>query len=74
VQQPEQEFMHQSSSVKGKEKVEQSVPKGKGVQSNVVNEVVKIGSNDVVMGDCFQGPVVINSPSRAQNGNNSGPS
>jgi hypothetical protein len=44
------------------------------VQSNVVNEVVKIGSNDVVMGDCFQGPVIINGPSRAQNGNNSGPS
>jgi hypothetical protein len=44
--------------VKGKEKVEQSIPEGE--KSKVFKEVVKIGNNDVVMGDCFKGSVIIN--------------
>jgi hypothetical protein len=46
--------------VKGKEKVEQSVPGGEDVQSNVAKEIIKIVNNDVVMGDCFKGSVIIN--------------
>jgi hypothetical protein len=46
--------------VKGKENVEQSVPRGEDAQSSVVKEVIKIDNNDVVMGDCFKGPVIIN--------------
>jgi hypothetical protein len=46
--------------VKGKENVEQSIPEGGGAQSNVAKEVIKIDNNDVVMGDCFKGLVVIN--------------
>jgi hypothetical protein len=34
--------------------------------------VIKIGNNDVVMGDCFKGPIVINGFTQAQVGNNSG--
>jgi hypothetical protein len=44
------------------------------VQSNVAKEIIKIGNNDVVMGDCFKGSVVINSPAQAQIGNSSGSS
>jgi hypothetical protein len=29
------------------------------VQSNVAKEIIKIGNNDVVMGDCFKWPVII---------------
>jgi hypothetical protein len=52
--------MLQKSSVQGKEKVEQSVPGGEDAQSSVAKEVIKIGNNDVVMGDCFKGTVIIN--------------
>jgi hypothetical protein len=40
--------------------VEQSVLGGEDAQRNVAKEVIKIGNNDVVMGDCFKGPVIIN--------------
>jgi hypothetical protein len=33
--------------------------------------VIKIGNNDTVMGDCFKGPVIINSSTKAQVGDNS---
>jgi hypothetical protein len=46
--------------VKGKEKVEQSVLEGEDVWNSVAKEVIKIGNNVVVMGDCFKGPVIIN--------------
>jgi hypothetical protein len=55
----------QNSSIKGKEEVEQSVPRGEDVQSSVAKEVIKIGNNDVVMGDCFTGPVIINGSTQA---------
>jgi hypothetical protein len=61
----------QNYSVKGKEKVEQSVLGGGDAQSGVAKEVIRIGNNDVVMGDCFQGPIIINGSTRAQVGNNS---
>jgi hypothetical protein len=51
--------------VKGKEKVEQSVPGGEDAQSSVAKEVIKIGNYDVVMGDCFKGPVIINGSAQA---------
>jgi hypothetical protein len=44
--------------VKGTKKVEQSIPEGE--QSKVAKEVIKIGNNDVVMGDYFKGSVIIN--------------
>jgi hypothetical protein len=59
-QQVGQEFVLQRGSVKGKENVEQSVPRGEDAQSSVVKEVIKIDNNDVVMGDCFKGSVIIN--------------
>jgi hypothetical protein len=46
--------------VKGKKKMERFVPEGKEVHSSIVNEVLKIGNNEVVLGDCFKGPVIIN--------------
>jgi hypothetical protein len=52
--------------VKRKGMMEQSVREGKDEQSKVVNEVIKIGSNDVVMGDCFKGPIIINGPAQDQ--------
>jgi hypothetical protein len=52
--------MLQNSFTNGKEKVEQSVSKGGSAQSNIAKEVIKIGSNDVVMGDCFKGSIIIN--------------
>jgi hypothetical protein len=52
--------MLQNGSAKRKEKVEQSIPEGGGAQSNVAKKVIKIGNNDVVMGDCFEGLVIIN--------------
>jgi hypothetical protein len=52
--------MLQNSSTKGKEKVEQSVPEDGSARSNVAKEVIKIDNNDVVMGDCFKGLVIIN--------------
>jgi hypothetical protein len=64
----------QRSSTKGKEKVEQSVLGGEDAQSSVAKEVIKIGNNDVVMGDCFKGLVIINGFAQAQVGNNSGSS
>jgi hypothetical protein len=64
--------MLQKRSVKGKEKVEQLVLGGDDVQRNVAKEVIKIGNNDVVMGDCFKAPVIINNSTQAQFGNNSG--
>jgi hypothetical protein len=51
--------------VKEKEKVEQSVSGGEYAQSSVAKEVIKIGNNDVVMGDCFKGPVIINGSAQA---------
>jgi hypothetical protein len=53
--------------------MEQSVPGGEEVQSNVVNEVIKIGNN-VVMWDCFNGLVIIIDSVQAQVGNISEPS
>jgi hypothetical protein len=53
--------------------MEQSVPEGKKVQSGVANEVIKIGNNYVVMGDCFKGLVIINGSSQAQVGDSSRP-
>jgi hypothetical protein len=50
----------QSSFVKGKMKVEQCVPEGEDAQNNIAKKVIKIGNNDVVMGDCFNGSVIIN--------------
>jgi hypothetical protein len=49
-----------NDSTNGKEKVEQSVPGGEDARSSVAKEVIKIGNNDVVMGDCFKGLVIIN--------------
>jgi hypothetical protein len=57
--------------MKGKEKVEQSVPGGEDAWSNVAKKVIKIGNNDVVMGGCLKGSVIINSSTQAQVGNNS---
>jgi hypothetical protein len=73
-QQVGQEFVLQNSSVKGREKVEQSVLGGEDAHSSVAKEVIKIGINDVVMEDCFKGPVIINSSTRARVGNNFGSS
>jgi hypothetical protein len=53
-----------------REKVEQFVPGGEDAQSNVVKEVIKTGNNDMVMGDCFKGLVIMNGSTRAQVGNN----
>jgi hypothetical protein len=41
--------------VKGKEKVEQFVPEGGDVQSNVAKEVIKVSNYDVVMGIASKG-------------------
>jgi hypothetical protein len=41
-------------------KVEQCVPEGEDAQNNIAKKVIKIGNNDVVMGDCFNGSVIIN--------------
>jgi hypothetical protein len=41
------------------------------VQSDVAKEVIKIGNTDVVMGDCFKGPIIINDSAQTQIGNNS---
>jgi hypothetical protein len=57
--------------MKGKEKVEQSVPGGEDARSNVAKKVIKIGNNDVVMEGCLKGSVIINSSTQAQVGNNS---
>jgi hypothetical protein len=57
--------------VKGKENVGQSVLGGEDAQSSVAKEVIKIGNNDVVMGDCFKGPDIINGSTQAQVDNNS---
>jgi hypothetical protein len=64
----------QKSSVKGKEKVEQSVPRREDAQSSIAKEVVKIGNNDVVLGDCFKGLIIINDSTRARVSNDSGSS
>jgi hypothetical protein len=61
----------QSSSTKEKEKVEQSVQGDEDAQSSVAKEVIKIDNNDVVMGGCFKGPIIINGSTQAQVGNNS---
>jgi hypothetical protein len=45
----------QRGFVKGKEKVEYFVPGGEDAQSSVAKEVIKIGNNYVVMGNCFKG-------------------
>jgi hypothetical protein len=66
--------MLQRGSTKGKEKVEQSIPGGEDAQSSVAKEVIKIGNNDVVMGDCFKGPVIINDSTQDQVGDNFGSS
>jgi hypothetical protein len=59
----------QRSSTKGKENVEQPVLGGEDAQSSVAKEVIKIDNNDVVMGDCFKGPVIINDSTQAHVGN-----
>jgi hypothetical protein len=66
--------MLQKSSAKKKEKVEQFVPGGEDAQCCVAKEVIKIGNNDVVMRDCFKGPVIINGSTQAQVVDNSGSS
>jgi hypothetical protein len=66
--------MLQRGSTKGKEKVEQFVPRGEDAQSSVTKEVIKIDNNDVVMGDCFRWPIIINGSTQAQVGDNSGSS
>jgi hypothetical protein len=55
--------------VKGKKKVEQSIPECE--KNKVVKEVIKILNNDVVMGGCFKGPVIINISAQDQIGNSS---
>jgi hypothetical protein len=57
--------MLQNSYVKGKEKMEQSLLGGENAQSSVAKEVIKIADNDVVIGDCFKGPVIINGSTQA---------
>jgi hypothetical protein len=64
----------QNSSAKGKEKVEQSIPEDGGAQSNVAKEVIKIGNNDVVMGDCFKGSIIKNGSVQTHICSNSGSS
>jgi hypothetical protein len=59
-----QEFMLQNSSTEGEEKMDQSVPAGEDAQSSVA-KVIKIGNNDVVMENCFKGPVIINGSTQA---------
>jgi hypothetical protein len=59
-----QEFMLQNSSTEGEEKMDQSVPAGEDAQSSVA-KVIKIGNNDVVMGNCFKGSVIINGSTQA---------
>jgi hypothetical protein len=73
-QQVGHEFMLQNNYAKGKEKVEQSVLGGEDAQSSVAKEVIKIGNNDMVMGDCFTRSVIINGSAQAQIGNNCGSS
>jgi hypothetical protein len=51
--------------------MEQSVPEGEDVWNSVAKEVIKIGNNDVVMGNCFKGPIIINGSTQTQIGNNS---
>jgi hypothetical protein len=51
--------------------VEHSVPGGEDVQTSVAKEVIKIGNNEVVMGNCFKGSVIINGSTQAPVGNNS---
>jgi hypothetical protein len=46
--------------------VEQSVPEDGSAQSNVAKEVIKISNNDVVMGVCFKGSVIINGSTQTQ--------
>jgi acetate kinase len=50
--------------------VEQSVPEGE--KSKVVKEVIKIGNNIVVMGDCFKGSVIVNGSAQNQISSSSG--
>ena len=57
---------------KGKEIIEQSTLEAKDVKKNTASGVIKIGSNDVVMGDCFKGPIVINGPVQSQVNTSSG--
>jgi hypothetical protein len=52
--------------MKGKEKVEQPVLEGEDVQNKVAKEVIKIGNNVVVMGGCFEGPIIINDSAQNQ--------
>jgi hypothetical protein len=51
--------------------VEQSILEGEDEQNSVAKEVIKIGNNDVVMGDCFKGLVIINGSTQTQIGNSS---
>ena len=46
-------------STKGKEKFDQASAGISNDRGKVATQVIKIGSNDVIMGDCFKGPVVI---------------
>jgi hypothetical protein len=49
-----------SQGQEGKVKVEQSITGAKDVKLNNVNGMIKIGNNNMVIGDCFKGPIVIN--------------
>jgi hypothetical protein len=44
------------------------------VHSNTVNGLIRIGSNDVVVGDYFKGPIIISSSAQPQVNTSSGPS
>jgi hypothetical protein len=54
--------------------MEQSFLEGEKMQRSVASEVIKIGNNDVVMGDCFKGSIIVCGPAQAQVGNSYGPS
>ena len=56
----------QGHSAKGKEEIEQSTSVAKDIKGSTANVEIKIGSNDVIMGDCFKGPIVINGPVQSQ--------
>jgi hypothetical protein len=45
--------------------MEQSFLEGEKMQRSVASEVIKIGSNDVVMGDCFKGSIIVCGPAQA---------
>ena len=57
---PQPALSAQIRSTKGKEKVDQASVETGNDKGKSATQVIKIGSNDVIMGNCFKGPVVIN--------------